>query len=73
MATYVQVCTIPILAALYLFEFRHGNPLDEMLHVEQFWRLTKTKAASGQPYEETDFLVPPGASTAILSYEGVLG
>jgi hypothetical protein len=31
------------------------------------------RAASGQPYEETDFLMPPDASSAILSYEGVLG
>ena len=49
-ATYVQVCAIPILAALYLFELRHRDPIDEMLHVEQFWRLAKTKAASGQPF-----------------------
>jgi hypothetical protein len=49
-ATYVQVCTIPILAAVYLFEFRQRDPIDEMLHIEQFWRLAKTKAASGQPF-----------------------
>jgi hypothetical protein len=49
-ATYVQVCTIPILAAVYLFEFWQRDPLDEMLHIEQFWRLAKTKAASGQPF-----------------------
>jgi hypothetical protein len=49
-ATYVQVCAIPILAALYLFELRQRDPLDEMLHTEQFWRLAKTKAASGQPF-----------------------
>src|SRR5262249_15666841 len=49
-ATYVQVCAIPILAALYLFELRQRDPLDEMLHTEQFWRLAATKAASGQPF-----------------------
>src|SRR5262245_20082037 len=49
-ATYVQVCVIPILAALYLFELRQRDPLDEMLHTEQFWRLAKSKAASGQPF-----------------------
>jgi hypothetical protein len=49
-AMYVQVCVIPVLAALYLFEFRQQDPLDEMLHTEQFWRLVKTKAASGQPF-----------------------
>src|SRR5260370_30775254 len=37
-AMYVQVCAIPVLAALYLFEFRQRDPLDEMLHTEQFWR-----------------------------------
>ena len=49
-ATYVQVCAIPILAALYLFELRQRDPIDEMLHIEQHWRLAKTKAASGQPF-----------------------
>jgi hypothetical protein len=49
-ATYVQVCIIPILAALYLFELRQRDPLDEMLHIEQQWGLVKTKAASGQPF-----------------------
>jgi hypothetical protein len=49
-ATYVQVCTISILAAVYLFEFWQRDPLDEMLHIEQFWRLAKTKAARGQPF-----------------------
>jgi hypothetical protein len=49
-STYVQVCVIPILAALYLFELRQRDPLDEMLHTEQFWRLARTKAASGQPF-----------------------
>jgi hypothetical protein len=49
-ATYVQVCVIPILAALYLFELRQRDPLDEMLHIEQQWRLVKTKAANGQPF-----------------------
>src|SRR6266481_1531124 len=49
-AIYVQVCVIPLLAAVYLFELRHRDPIDEMLHVEQFWRLAKTKAASGQPF-----------------------
>src|SRR6266540_6997766 len=38
-ATYVQVLVIPALAALYLFELGHPDPLDEMLHIEQFWRL----------------------------------
>ena len=50
LATYVQVCVIPILAALYLFELGHRDPIDEMLHIEQFWRLAKSKAASGQPF-----------------------
>src|SRR6266481_5861521 len=49
-AMYVQVCAISFLAALYLFELRQRDPLDEMLHIEQFWRLAKTKAASGQPF-----------------------
>jgi hypothetical protein len=49
-AAYVQVCAIPILAALYLFEVQHGDPIDDMLHTEQFWRLAKTKVASGQPF-----------------------
>jgi hypothetical protein len=49
-ATYVQVCAIPILAALYLFELWQPDPLDEMLHIEQQWRLAKSKAASGQPF-----------------------
>jgi hypothetical protein len=49
-ATYVQICVIPILAALYLFELQQRDPIDEMLHTEQFWRLAKTKAASGQPF-----------------------
>jgi hypothetical protein len=49
-AFYVQLCAIPILAALYLFELQHRNPLDEMLHTEQHWRLAKAKAARGQPF-----------------------
>src|SRR6266568_2391703 len=49
-ATYVQVCVLSILAALYLFELRQRDPIDEMLHIEQFWRLAKTKAANGQPF-----------------------
>jgi hypothetical protein len=49
-ATYVQICAIPILAALYLFELGHRDPLDEMLHIEEHWRLAKSKAASGQPF-----------------------
>src|SRR5437879_8139152 len=47
-AMYVQVCAIPFLAALYLFELRHRDPIDE--YVEQHWRLARTKAASGQPF-----------------------
>src|SRR5438132_12462605 len=49
-ATYVQICVIPILAALYFFELQQRDPIDELLHTEQFWRLAKTKAASGQPF-----------------------
>src|SRR5216683_547759 len=49
-AMYVQVCAIPFLAALYLFELRQRDPIDEKQHVEQHWRLAKTKAASGQPF-----------------------
>jgi hypothetical protein len=49
-ATYMQVCAIPFLAALYLFELRHRDPIDEMLHTEQFWRLVKSKAVSGQSF-----------------------
>jgi hypothetical protein len=49
-AMYVQVCVIPFLAALYLFEIRQRDPIDEMLHIEQFWRLATTKARSGQPF-----------------------
>jgi hypothetical protein len=49
-AVYVQLCAIPILAALYVFELGQRDPLDEMLHTEQFWRLVKTTAASGQPF-----------------------
>ena len=49
-ALYVQLCAIPILAALYLFELGHRDPIDEMLHIEQQWRLAKSKAASGQPF-----------------------
>src|SRR5437899_12682516 len=44
-ATYVQICVIPILAALYFFELRQRDPIDEMLHTDQFWLLAKTKAA----------------------------
>jgi hypothetical protein len=47
-AMYVQVCAIPLLAALYLFELRQRGPIDE--YFEQHWRLAKTKAASGQPF-----------------------
>src|SRR6266481_4901370 len=47
-AMYVQVCAIPLLAALYLFELRQRGPVDE--YFEQHWRLAKTKAASGQPF-----------------------
>jgi hypothetical protein len=50
LATYVQLCVIPALAALYLFELVQRDPLDEMLHIEQQWRLVKAKTASGQPF-----------------------
>jgi hypothetical protein len=49
-AIYVQVCAIAILAALYLFELRQRDPLDEMVHYEQHWQIAKAKAASGQPF-----------------------
>src|SRR3984893_8490666 len=49
-AVYVQLCAIPVLAALYMFELGQRDPLDEMLHTEQFWRLVKTTAVSGQPF-----------------------
>src|SRR6266446_9229464 len=42
-ATYVQVCAIPILAALYSFALRHRDPIDE--YAEQHCRLGTTKAA----------------------------
>jgi hypothetical protein len=48
--TYVQICAIAILAALYFFELRQQDPIDEMLHIEEHWRLAKSKAASGQPF-----------------------
>jgi hypothetical protein len=63
-ATYVQVCAIAILAALYLFELRQRDPLDEMVHYEQHWQLAKAKAASGQPFtiqfSPANFVGPSG-------------
>jgi hypothetical protein len=49
-ASYVQVFAISLLAGFYLFELWYRAPIEEMLHIEQFWRLAMTKAASGQPF-----------------------
>src|SRR5258708_13028222 len=46
-AIYVQVCAIPLLAPLYLFELRQQGPIAE--YVEQHLPLPNTKAPSAQP------------------------
>jgi hypothetical protein len=47
---YVQVTTIPLLAAFYLFESRQADPIDQKLHLEQFWRLVKAKMNVGETF-----------------------
>ena len=73
-ATYVQVCAIPLLAALYLFELRHRDPIDE--YVEQHWRLARAKAASGQPFtiqvSPTNFIRRPNGGIDLPSGEIIL-
>src|SRR5258708_29236289 len=73
-AMYVQVCAIPILAALYLFELRHRDPIDE--YAEQHWRLARTKAASGQPFtiqvSPTNFVRTPNGGLDLPSGEIIL-
>jgi hypothetical protein len=63
LAVSVQLVVIPALAALYLFEARQRDPIDEMLHVEQMWRLVKSRKESGQPisvqYSPSDLLPTP--------------
>jgi hypothetical protein len=73
-ASYVQVCAIPILATLYLFELRHRDPIDE--YVEQHWRLARTKAASGQPFtiqlSPANFIRKPNGGINLPSGEKIL-
>jgi hypothetical protein len=42
-ATYGQVCAIAVLAALYLFELRQRDPLDEMVHTSNIGRSPRPK------------------------------
>jgi hypothetical protein len=73
-AMYVQVCAIPFLAALYLFELRQRGPIDE--YVEQHWRLAKTKAASGQPFtiqvSPSNFISKPNGGVDLPSGERIV-
>jgi hypothetical protein len=73
-AMYVQVCAIPILAALYLFELQHRDPIDE--YSEQHWRLARAKAASGQPFtvqiSPTNFIRTPHGGIDLPSGEIIL-
>jgi hypothetical protein len=73
-ALYVQVCVIPFLAALYLFELRQRGPMEE--YAEQHWRLARTKAASGQPFtiqvSPTNFIRTPHGGIDLPNGEIIL-
>ncbi|MFL4980957.1 MAG: hypothetical protein ACJ8FV_21005 [Xanthobacteraceae bacterium] len=61
-AVSVQTVAIPFLAAVYVFEVRQRDPIDEMLHVSQFWDLVKARQAQGPisiQYSPTNFLRHP--------------
>jgi len=63
-AVTVQLVAIPCLAALYLFEARQKDPVDETLHVSQFWDLVKARQAQGPisiQYSPTNMLMHPDA------------
>jgi hypothetical protein len=49
LAVYAQIVVLPILVGVYLFELTRTDPIDQMLHVEQLWRLVKARRAAGQP------------------------
>jgi hypothetical protein len=70
-AASVQVVAIPAVAALYLFEAGQKDPIDEMLHVDQFWNLVKSRRAGGQPisiqYSPSNLLRHPDAGFALPS------
>src|SRR5262245_21507702 len=62
-STYVQICAIPILVAVCFFELRQQDPIDQMLHVEEFWRIVKDRVRAGQPvtiqYSPSNFARQP--------------
>jgi hypothetical protein len=63
-AISVQLVAIPFLATLYLFEARQKDPVDEMLHVSQFWDLVKARHARGPisiQYSPTNLVRHPDA------------
>jgi hypothetical protein len=73
-AVSVQLVAIPFLAALYLFEGRQKDSLDEMLHVSQFWDLVKARQAQGPisiQYSPTNFVRHPDAGFTLPSGDRV--
>jgi hypothetical protein len=69
-AVTVQLVAIPFLAALYLFEARQTDPIDEMLHVSQFWDLVKARQAKGPisiQYSPTNLVRHPDAGFTLPS------
>jgi hypothetical protein len=74
-AVYVQVTIIPLLAAFYLFESRQTDPIDQMLHVEQFWRLVKAKMNGGETftvqYSPARFAVEANGAVVLPSRERI--
>jgi hypothetical protein len=69
-AVSVQTVAIPFLAALYLFEARQRDPIDEMLHVGQFWDLVKARQSKGPisiQYSPTNLVQHPDGGFTLPS------
>lgn len=77
-AVAVQIVILPFLAALYLFEWGSVDALDQMLHIEEWARIFKTRLAANQPVipnvslgnflePEDGFLLPSGERVLPLS------
>src|SRR5215211_677689 len=69
-AISVQLVAIPFLAALYLFEARQRDPIDEMLHVGQFWDLVTARQSEGPisiQYSPTNLVQHPDGGFTLPS------
>jgi hypothetical protein len=67
-AVSVQLVAIPFLAALYVFEARQKDPVEEVLHLNEFWDMMKARRATGPTsiqYTPTSILHHPDGGFAL--------